>query len=95
MSWLSSLRALFAAPERPVDLRGVPGTRDPHTLPDPPPVVTDQAPVLIEEPGGVLRWATTRTHPGQPPLHMILIDGDDRPYHHVREHDGTWVYQRM
>lgn len=95
MSWLSAVRQWFAAPERPVDLHGVPGTRDPHTLPDPPAVTMNQSPVLVDTGGGLLRWATTRTHPGRPPLHMILIDGDDRPYHHVREHEGTWVYRRM
>lgn len=27
--------------------------------------------------------------------HLIYIDGDDRPYHHVHEHEGAWVYRRM
>lgn len=91
MSWLSAVRQLFAAPERPVDLRGVPGTRDPQTLPDPPPVTPTSTAVLVER-GDRLVWETTETHP---PTHTIYIDGDDRPYHHVREHEGTWVYQRM
>ncbi len=91
MSWLSRVRELFTTPERPVDLRGVPGPRDPQTLSDPPPVAATSTAVLVER-GDRLVWETTATNP---PSHTIYIDGDDRPYHHVREHEGTWVYQRM
>lgn len=91
MSWLSAVRQWFAAPERPVDLRGVPGTRDPHTLPDPPSVTADKTSAVLVERDGVLTRATTQG--GQ--KYLIYIDGDDRPYHHVHEHEGAWVYRRM
>lgn len=94
MSWLSRVRELFTTPERPVDLRGVPGPRDPQTLSDPPTVTMDQSPVLVED-GDALVWAKARTGHGWPPMHTIYIEGDDRPYHHTREHDGVWVYKRM
>lgn len=92
MSWLSAVRQWFTAPERPVDLRGVPGTRDPHTLPDPPAVAADQTSAVLIERDGVLTWAVTQM---ATPAHTIYIDGDDRPYHHVHEHEGAWVYRRM
>lgn len=87
MSWLSAVRQWFAAPERPVDLHGVPGTRDPRPAPAPAPVART---VLVDR-DGVLTRATTQG--GQ--KYLIYIDGDARPYHHVHEHEGAWVYRRM
>lgn len=87
MSWLSTVRELFRPAERPVDLQRVSGASDPRPAPAPAPVART---VLVDR-DGVLTRETTQSAP----KHLIYIDGDDRPYHHVHEHEGAWVYRRM
>ena len=95
MSWLSTVRGWFSAPERALDLSSVSGADHPRGPGEAPAVGENRLAVLVDTDGD-LSWAVTRVFAGETkPSHTILIEGDERPYHHIRDHGDVWVYRRM